>query len=244
MSDQIASMVVPSQFNGPPGSGNGGYVCGKLAGILSEPDTGVWTEVSLRAAVPLEKELRVEVEGDRADLVDGENIVASAKTVSLDLNIPSLPTDQEISDASQRYRWREDHPIPECFVCGPLRTKEDGLRIFAGPLRERDQIMVATPWRPHPNFADDDGMVPPEIIWAALDCPGAYAIDELETTSLKLLGRLTARTMKPIRAGTNCAVLGWYISSDGRKHEAGTAVFDEDGELAGAGKATWIELKT
>jgi hypothetical protein len=36
-------------------------------------------------------------------------------------------------------------------------------------------------------------------------------------------------------------VIGWHISSEGRKHEAGTALFDEDGELCGRAKAVWIE---
>jgi hypothetical protein len=36
-------------------------------------------------------------------------------------------------------------------------------------------------------------------------------------------------------------VIGWHIASKGRKHEAGTALFDEDGELCGRARATWIE---
>jgi hypothetical protein len=39
-----------------------------------------------------------------------------------------------------------------------------------------------------------------------------------------------------------CVVTGWKISVDGRKYRAGTALFDEDGELCAVGLATWIEL--
>lgn len=28
------SLVIPSRFGGPPGSGNGGYVCGRIAACL------------------------------------------------------------------------------------------------------------------------------------------------------------------------------------------------------------------
>ena len=32
-----ASIVIPRRFNGPPRSGNGGYVCGRIAQFLSGP---------------------------------------------------------------------------------------------------------------------------------------------------------------------------------------------------------------
>lgn len=38
-------------------------------------------------------------------------------------------------------------------------------------------------------------------------------------------------------------VTGWPIASEGRKHEAGTAIHDRDGRLLAAAKATWITLK-
>jgi hypothetical protein len=31
------------------------------------------------------------------------------------------------------------------------------------------------------------------------------------------------------------------MSDDGRKHEAGTAIVDEDGEVCGRARALWIE---
>jgi len=46
-----------------------------------------------------------------------------------------------------------------------------------------------------------------------------------------------------VHAGEACTVIGWKIAADGRKHLAGTAIFDEDGELCARARATWIELK-
>jgi hypothetical protein len=35
--------------------------------------------------------------------------------------------------------------------------------------------------------------------------------------------------------------VGWHIGSSGRKHEAGTALFDGEGNLVGRARALWIE---
>ena len=49
------AITIPRRFNGPPHSGNGGYVCGRLASYLDGP-----ASVRLRVPPPLERELRVE----------------------------------------------------------------------------------------------------------------------------------------------------------------------------------------
>jgi hypothetical protein len=47
-----------------------------------------------------------------------------------------------------------------------------------------------------------------------------------------------------VHVGESCMVVGWKIGSSGRKHEAGTAIFDEDGELCGRARAVWIEPRS
>ena len=51
-----SSIIIDRRYCGPPNSGNGGYVCGRLARHISvgTPD-GV--EVTLRAPPPLDKRL-------------------------------------------------------------------------------------------------------------------------------------------------------------------------------------------
>jgi len=39
-------------------------------------------------------------------------------------------------------------------------------------------------------------------------------------------------------------VVGWPIGSSGRKHEAGTALYDGEGELCGQARALWIEPRS
>jgi hypothetical protein len=40
--------------------------------------------------------------------------------------------------------------------------------------------VVACVWTPSADFADADGTVRREIVWAALDCPGIFAWIETE----------------------------------------------------------------
>ena len=45
------------------------------------------------------------------------------------------------------------------------------------------------------------------------------------------------------KASTGRKVIGWKIGVEGRKYQAGTAIFDEDGELCARARALWIERK-
>jgi hypothetical protein len=115
-------------------------------------------------------------------------------------------------------------------VCGHARA--DGLRIFAATVPGRD--VVAAPWVPRA------GETEPAFVWAALDCPGAYATGALGRGAV-VLGRLTAEVRRVPRAGERCVVVGWPLASDGRKHHAGTALFGEDDGVIGVARAVWIE---
>jgi hypothetical protein len=59
-----------------------------------------------------------------------------------------------------------------------------------------------------------------------------------------LLGEITAHVDRRVHIDERCILAGWRIASNGRKHEAGTALFDEDGELCGYARAVWIEPRT
>jgi hypothetical protein len=81
--------------------------------------------------------------------------------------------------------------------------------------------------------------VGPEFVWCALDCPGAYACG-LTSRGTLLLGRFAARVLRVPQAGERCVVAGWQLGGEGRKLDAGTALW-ADGELLGFARATWIE---
>jgi hypothetical protein len=217
----VASVRIDSRFHGPPESGNGGYTCGLLAALVGEP-----AEVTLRVPPPLDVDLRFE----DGRLLDGDRLVAEAARVDrLELEVPEPPSPEAAERASAHYAGFEEHAFPGCFVCGPDRAEGDGLRIFAGPLGDG---LVAAPWTPRESRR--------ELLWAALDCPGAFAAGFPGRGDM-LLGRLTAEVARVPAVGERCLVLGWPLGEDGRKRYAGTAVFTAAGELLGRARAVWIE---
>jgi len=227
-------MTIPRRFNGPPRSGNGGYVCGRLAHYLDGP-----ASVRLRAPPPLDHELRVEVSGEGARLFDGDTLVAQAHRTELDLKPPAAPSFAEAQTASKSCIGFVRHLLPHCFVCGPKRAEGDGLRIFPG--RTADEAVFAAPWVPHTSLDDGSGRAAPEFLWAALDCAGAFATMPTGMQPI-ILGELCARLDGGVAIGERCVVAAWSIGVEGRKRFAGTALYSASGVAVAAARATWIEI--
>lgn len=224
MSDQ--TIVIPHRFRGPAESGNGGYVCGLLAGFVDSDAV----EVTLRQPPPLDRPLVVAAEDGRVRLLDGDLLVAEAVAAELELQAPAAISWDDAVAASAGYVGFEEHAFPECFVCGPVREPGDGLRVFAGPVADAEGV-VAAPW-----VARE---VAPEIVWAAIDCPGAFAVG-VSARGETVLGRMTARVVRLPTEGERCVSIGWQLGEDGRKLYAGTALFSETGELLALARQTWI----
>lgn len=215
-------LIIERKFRGPAGSANGGYTCGLLASFMHGP-----VEVTLKLPPPLERPLEVVTEG-AVELRDGAEVVAQAAPAGLELDVPDPISFGEAAAAALPDGDRES-VFPECFVCGWKR--EDGMRIYAGPVAGAE--LVAATWVP------DDQVISPEFVWAALDCPGAYAV-EFGQRGNPVLGRLTARVEHLPHPGEQCVVMGWPLGEEGRKLYAGTALFGEDSRVLGSARATWI----
>lgn len=229
------SIVIPTRFRGPPNSANGGYACGLVAEAL-----GGDAEVTLLAPPPLECPLTVAARGaHEIELRHGADLLARGRRRPFELTLPLRPTWDEACEASRHYAGFDRHPFPGCFVCGPRRGRKDGLRIFPGPLPDR---RVAAPWIPDNSLCDRNGRVRIPFLWAALDCPGFFALTG-DTPATLLLGRMAVRILRPIQADTPCVVVGWPVASEGRKHHCGTALFAESAGLCGEARATWIEVR-
>jgi hypothetical protein len=228
-------LVIDRRFCGPNDSANGGYTCGFVAAAIGEP-----AEVTLRRPPPLDKPLRLEHQERRAVLLDGDELVAEGRRAEVGLDVPAPVSFEQAEQAATRYTGFERHAFPNCFVCGPAREPGDALRIFAGAVHGRD--LVAAPWVPDDSLADGDGVVRREFVWAALDCPGAFAVG-FSSRGETVLGRLTAEVRAPVRAGEPHVVIGWPLGEDGRKLYAGTALTTAAGELCGLARATWITLE-
>ncbi len=234
--------MIERRFRGPPGSANGGYTCGRLAAWL-DADPVV---VTLRLPPPLETPLQVEREdaSRSATLTDGEALVAEAEPAGgLELSVPP-PVGADDADSARRDSpLHRHHPFEECFVCGPKRERGDGMLITCGPVPGRERELVAAPWEAHASLARDGQTIPDELVWAALDCPTGLAGMLVPDFGLSVLGRLTARILRPIEAGRTYVAIGWPLERDGRKLHSAAAILDLDGEPLAVSRATWIELR-
>jgi hypothetical protein len=230
------TLTIAQRFCGPPAIANGGYI----AGLLAQPLAGA-VEATLRRPAPLDRPLTLEhAEAGIVTLRDDAVLIAEARPAPLALTAPAPPEFAAAEAAARSYLGFATHGASRCFVCGPARGAGDGMRIFAGPLAGTAE--VAAPWIPGADQADASGHVRPEFVWAALDCPGAFALMAGRHRPM-LLGRLTARLDGCIRAGERCVVIAWPIAVEGRKEIAGSAVFDESGALRGLAQATWFAVE-
>jgi hypothetical protein len=225
---------IDARYNGPPGSGNGGYVAGVLAARVDGP-----AEVNLRAPPPLDTPIRIEQTAHGFEAFDGAVLVATSGPARQLTPPPAAPTLEQARSGRSHFPSVETHAFPGCFVCGPHRAEGDGLRIFTGKADGFDG--VADIWVPNAEFADEDGTVRPEILWAALDCPGAFAVGFRE--SPMVLARIVANIHQLPKAGDTLIAAGWSLFHDGRKHGAGTAIYTAEGDLLAQSDQLWIELK-
>jgi hypothetical protein len=239
----VAEVTVPSLFNGPPGSANGGYLSGVLAQRLTvAADDAV--VVTLRKPPPLGAPMVVtRVEDSCVRLHHGEVLVAeAARTRLAGLGRPSPVSFDEAKAAERRYRGHDRHPFPTCFVCGPARSERDGMRLFPGAVDAASELFACT-WVPDPALKQAGAtLVRAEFVWAALDCPGAWTVDL--TNRVVVLGRIAARVVASPSVGEPCVVTSRLVGDDGRKFKTCSAVYGASGRLLGEAESVWIELRT
>lgn len=220
-------MIVPARFNGPPGSGNGGWCAGAFAAAAGARPGGPPHQVTLRVPPPLETPLELR---DGSVWADRTLVAEVTEAADAGPGVPGVPFAEAVT-ASRGYPGFTAHPFPGCYVCGPDRAPGDGLRIFPGPL---PGDRTAAPWTV-------PGEVTPETVWAALDCPGGWTAIGSGGRPY-VLGRITAAVGALPGPGTECVVAGALSGVDGRKATVDSALYGPDGERLAYARATWLAL--
>ena len=229
-----ASLVLDPRFNGPPSTANGGYACGAVGELVDGP-----AEVSLLSPPPLGIPLDVSFyEDGEVDVSHDGAIVARARPVDeVDVEPPVRPTLAQAREASRRHPGHgRATPFSDCYVCGSQR--HDGLGIHFGPLRGHSDVNAAV-FLPDGTVPNRDGIVAPDMVWAALDCPSSTPPTWV---SHSVLARLAVERLDCVEVGEPVIALGWHLGSEGRKHHTASALLNTDGDVLARGRALWITL--
>ncbi|MER5479921.1 hypothetical protein ABT026_23570 [Streptomyces sp. NPDC002734] len=235
----MSTFSVDPVFHGPPTSANGGYACGVLAGLAGAAGhLAGRAAVTLHLPVPLDAPLEYRVAGRRGHAWHGEEVVASVASAQGEIPEPAPVTLGQAERAEAAFDGA-GHPFPTCFACGTQRPGT-GLGLRPGPVEGRPHTVACT-WTPSPALAGPDGLVPPEIVWSALDCPGGWTTDPVLRP--RLLGRMTAEILAMPRAGDLCVVVAELERTEDRTAVNTTALYDGGtGTLLAKASALWIAV--
>ncbi|HEY9235287.1 MULTISPECIES: hypothetical protein [Phenylobacterium] len=236
----MTEIVVPRQFRGPPFQANGGYICGVLAGAVGGRGVAM-----LRSGVPLDTAVRIEPGEDGAvTLVNAEGAILGSARPADDSQIPNPPpappTVEEAKTFAAASQFAERSLHRGCFSCCIEREAGEGLGVHVGQIDGAPLGQCAGVWTPHENFALDDGTIPDEITWGALDCSGSMAWWIKTGSAVGLLGTMAGEVLRKPKVGETYVVVAWAREVEGRKHFAGVALFDDKGEVMARSGQIWI----
>lgn len=225
-----ATLTIDRRFRGPRRSGNGGVSAGLAAGFLDGPAT-----VRLRRPPPLARPLTVQCESTDVQVMDGDELASNARPATETVEV--TVDDELLQRTFDRGTTPvpEDHPAPECFVCGP---RDDGLGICPKALDGTE--LWATVWIPDRSVSSDGLQIDPHVVWGALDCPAGFAVVRAgrgPLTHFPALTELTVTLDHPVRVGQPVAVWGWASGQEDDHVDGATAIIDADGVVCATGDA-------
>jgi hypothetical protein len=230
------TVVVPRRYNGPRRYGNGGCSAGLIAAHL-----GGAARVVLRRPVPLDRALQLRLDGLGGIVVTRRRrVVARAGPIEpVVLTPPARPDAAAADRAAERNPWLGvPHALADCFVCSPDR--QDGLGVVPGPLEGHPGVLAAT-LHTHGGLARD-GIVRPELLWGALDCP-SYPADLFEHGKLALLGTIAVTHRRDVIPGETLVAVGWTTGAGHRSVRTASALLDESGEVVASAENVWVARK-
>jgi len=234
----MTSITIPARFEGPPGTGQGGYTAARAIDEIGGAAT-----VAFRSPVPLDEALPLNQRSEDhwqlsnasgatvLDITRWEPVWASTATVSI----------ADARAARERFAYTADnHPAHHCFSCG---AQADSMHVHAGPLGDGRH---ATDWTIPDWATDDTGVVDHAVAWAAVDCTAAWYVAGSADGRAGFTVQLAVEVLAPLIVGDTYAAVGWegdYPAVwDGRKRGACSALFDHSGTLVARSRSFWVAL--
>lgn len=240
---------IGSWFQGPTGSGQGGWTAHRFLQRVAERTNEPLTS-SIAAAIPLDTDLHV-IESD--DLTDDtrqwELVAPDGSTIMIATTWePAFSDTSPVTiEAARAARHRfidtvDEHPVPSCFSCGQL---PDSMGVHAGPLGGEDD-RFATDWIVPDWAVAADGTVDPGVLWAAIDCCAAWWVGWSRERRVALTVQYAVEQRHPIVPGATYALVGWSGDHDpewdGRKRHAASAAFDAAGRCIARSASFWVSI--
>lgn len=226
-------------FQGPTGSGQGGWTAQRLASRLPGPVT-----TAIRAPIPLDTDLRV-IGGDgRWELVDDHGVTYLVGETWEPKFADTAPVTIDDARAARAgfAAYVPDHPVPYCFSCG---VQHDSMNVHAAPLGDG---RVATDWSVPEWSVGADGAVDTAALWAALDCCTAWYVAYSRGPRVAFTVQYAVEETEPLRPDSTYALVGWAGDHDpewhGRKRHGASAAFDADGRCVARSVSLWVAAPT
>lgn len=237
-------MRIPQVFQGPTGSGQGGWTTARFLDIVGQPAT-----VGIRAPIPLDTDLVVVEATDGSDgddvwhLVDPTSetptIIMEARRWDPEFASTEPITLDQAREAGNRFPLNaDDHPVPNCFSCG---LQPESMNVRAGPLGDG---RFAAIWSAPEWAIGADGSVDGAVLWAALDCTAGWYTGIEGGIRSSFTVQYAVEVSKAVEPGESYALVGWNGDGppywDGRKRTGASAAFDKSGICIARSRSFWV----
>ncbi|MGV9664233.1 PaaI family thioesterase [Nocardia niigatensis] len=232
------ALTIPAHIHGYPEIAFGGY----LAGLLAAHSGADTVRVDFRRPVLIDTPILLSrpEHGRAAFTGTDDTLLVEASPGALTLDPIPAPSWSDAKDALETALSSQHRTVTDCYGCGVACAPGRGLRLF--PWRVPGTEIMATAWTPDPGLADENGELPPEVVWSTLDCPGGLAAFVFSRMGQgAFTAAMTSTQLAPVMAGSDYISHAWVLNRDDRKHTVGVALSTPDGELCALSEALWIE---
>ena len=262
----VPPVWIPARFNGPPGSGNGGYSAGLFqaaAQPLLAPVGPAATDqsaevgsvvgpvtVTLRLPPPLDTPLEVSHTPGSAGQGPGGAPTSASNDVPVISVLDRTRLIATVTTARPELLAEAVEPVGYGAALA-VQPSFPGFARHPFPTcyvcgTDRPDGLRLFPGRLAPDRTATAWRVPAAVsttlVWAALDCPGGWTVP-IEGRPY-LLGRITARIDAVPKPDEHCVITGRAVAVAGRKAEVLSTRYDADGRLLALARAVWIAPAT